>query len=800
MERIRQEAPLVDNVARLLTMVACESLETFVGRLAELDRDSKARALVRITDMRSGSMIRELSRRINAEKGSRDLTDKLTASVGYYDVQGTVSITDASVILRHAAKFVPVHALTTSTCFIGPPDAPGEAPIEVTSVVDSPILSDLKREHEGLRNVMPELAQSRCLNPLAYELAAEAVNKFERLQDTTLIPGSRLLIWSCRDAIICFRRECADHLAARSELAILEKAKLDDDFHLRQRDYAEFFGATCDELDRRVSLSLAAHTRFFPCSIEAPLKVVGALDMASRLVAASFRCYQCRESSGLLQIFSAKSNKPTQFFPFRPRTDPRDPSRPYPTMVLTTFSPRLVRHFYMGLFTVLHEVAQCIIQETIDWPSFTALVFTQSFLERIAVISMLVAHRSSDPTLCDLPRFVRNWAADFLTREIAASDLWRVKPTRIGPAYFAAPDLHLADSRPTGSDWGRENLWRSQFTQWQVSQVTSTMPDSTKACFQLYRDARLAAEIDRHSDDENFRWRWAQEVYGDLSSIPILPVAAGQAETEIATEQARKRYHIEVGTKLSAIESWTGACAWSEFLELASLVPFLRLFEEDGDAGDLQTVVVGLIQDYWVIWHDSESREAAYDAARRFVVALAAMELCREHRCGNGLGQDCQGTEANAAIAAAVARGAAALNKLAVSVAVDSRAEEVCRLVWQQLAGLKPCEDSYGRQITEPLVVHCMVRFLVRLLHVYRIDGPNVIPARRDGLAKCNKQLRQMFVARSIAGNEVLPGAEITRLWSLQYLLSDPPMSLDYLFGLDAVVKAELHEWTKTPL
>jgi hypothetical protein len=176
------------------------------------------------------------------------------------------------------------------------------------------------------------------------------------------------------------------------------------------------------------------------------------------------------------------------------------------------------------------------------------------------------------------------------------------------------------------------------------------------------------------------------------------------------------------------------------------------------------------------------------------------MELCREHRCGNGLGQDCQGTEANAAIAAAVARGAAALNKLAVSVAVDSRAEEVCRLVWQQLAGLKPCEDSYGRQITEPLVVDCMVRFLVRLLHVYRIDGPNVIPARRDGLAKCNKQLRQMFVARSIAGNEVLPGAEITRLWSLQYLLSDPPMSLDYLFGLDAVVKAELHEWTKTPL
>lgn len=761
-ESIRQKHPLAGNVERLLTIVACYSQKYFSESLAARDPDPRVTALVRITDMCEGKALPELLRRIKKDQGEAILA-RLRTTVGYYDVQGQTSVPEAGRILDLAIPRLVEHdLLTTSTCFMSPSATPPDDEVKLEPHPGTQFLSQLQKQMEKFKRICPQLLEEGCLNPRVYELVAETVGRFERLHTTGLIPGSRLLIWTAYDVIGCLTRECADHLKDRAKLPADEQRDLDDEAHQRQRDYAAFLGHICDELDHRIALSLAAYTRFFPCSIEVPLKVVGALDMASRLIAASFRCYRCREEHGLLQVFIAKALKPSEFFRLVPKR--MGESKPYPTLVLTMFSPTLVRHFYLALFIVLHEVAQCIIAEMIEWPSFTTLVFSQAFAERIAVISTL-ARRSG--SVSRLPPLMQEWANRFLAEEIAATRPWREMDTRVGPEHFVATGSVLRTDPKEG--WEEMEVWSTDAGQWQVKPVDGEDEAAATHCHQLFRDARLLDFGVRELANPTFRDIWIRRL-----------------EVEFRPDGNQSWD----GEESFRVWSDDGVNSWKEYLELASLIPFLRLFEDDRSGAELHSVVVELIHDYWTVWRDSEEPALAYDAARRFAIAEAANTIFQAHLDKRGVADDCRGDAANAAIMSAVQKSAAALLKdLPWPKEAAPHAQASCRAVWEQLATPEMTgRDERAIRAAQPLIVQCMVRFLVRLLHVYRTDGPNVRPNQGKVLVKFNHRGKKIFLARQQTAKISLPVPSISFLWALQYLVSESDPEIGYLLSLEQVV------------
>ena len=104
MSIVRADSSLGSLPERKLTMVACADLSEFIGNLALQDQsnpekpsedDSRARALVRITDKRNGSGLRQLRKLLTAAKLDH-VAAKLLACAGYYDVQGITSVPEAA--------------------------------------------------------------------------------------------------------------------------------------------------------------------------------------------------------------------------------------------------------------------------------------------------------------------------------------------------------------------------------------------------------------------------------------------------------------------------------------------------------------------------------------------------------------------------------------------------------------------------------------------------------------------------------------------------------------------------------
>lgn len=774
-EALRLNGPLAGSVERLLTIVACDSADYFVSTLSARDPDPcSVSALIRITDMNEGKALPELLGGILREKGGTALCQKLRTTIGYYDAQGEVSVPEVGRILAIGGpKLIERRALTTSTCFMSP--VKQQSPGTIMQAPEMPLLRLLKEKHRKYKAVVPQLQSAGCLNSKTRELVSETVGRFERLNDTGLIPGSRLLIWTVYDAVASLTQECIDYINDAGYDNMEQRAEANDALHRRQRDYAAFLRAICDELDHRIALSLAAYTRFFPCSIEVPLKMVGALDMASRLIAASFRCYRCREEQGLLQVFIATAVKPTEFFRHpAERASPRE-GEAYPTLVLTYFSPPLIRHFYLALFIVLHEVAQCIIKDMIAWPCFTALVFAHTFAERIAVISTLAVRKGS---LDYLPITMQDWANQLLTDEVAIGRLWQTMEVRVGPDHFVSNGALPAEDAEL--DWEDEQVWATDANRWRVLPVEASQPGAaTKSC-QLCRDARLLAFGEAQIRNPMFHEAWRRRLPldpRDEDHHVDSPTSHGTAEDPVAR----------------ALRAWSapGVNHWGEYLELASLIPFLRLFESDTDGGELHQVVVGLIKDYWEVWRDSGEPAIAYDVARRFVIAEAAMVIFQNHLNGIGTDDDCRSGESNFRIMVAARNAATALLRdLKQEKLKGSSPQALCLNVWHEIATTgEGVSDERAVRAAEPLIVQCMVRFLVRLLHVFRSDGPNVLPTQAKVLQDFNLHGKDIFLSRRHQGKSALPVPSVNFLWSLQYILSDAEPEIGHLFRLEQVVE-----------
>lgn len=385
---------------RKLTLIACKDIVRFYDRtdgLAELDRDSNARALVRLTDRQNGQGLVELRAALREEDPQEAIWSTLLACAGYYDLQGLTTVPNAATVLRLSQSLVTSKRITTSTCFVGAPLGSAGAAVPEGSPLH-PLLQTL-----GERLLNEELVAMDGIgacNGWLTEAMQTVLEKFRQLDGTGFVPGSRLLLWTCLDALRHFEEECEEFLARYK--AAGSKSGLPEGFHQRQRNYGDFLRAISAELDRRVSLSLPAYTRFFPCAIEAPLKVVGALDVASRLLATSFSAYQCRAKSTLLQVFTTDPGKPTHYRKVGRAGWNALTGRPYATLATTTLSPSTLHYFPIALFNIFHEVAQCVIGGTMVHPSFSALVHAQAQVERVAGITTLAALRERRTELTEI--------------------------------------------------------------------------------------------------------------------------------------------------------------------------------------------------------------------------------------------------------------------------------------------------------------------------------------------------------------------------------------------------------------
>lgn len=775
------------RLERSLTMVACRKKTAVIRRLAKSQEKGTTQALMRLTDLQHGTALRKLYRKLDDDGRLPAFSHRFKVTVGYYDAQAALSLPETALVIELSRDMVQDGLLTTSTCFMGPPPRLKRPPSAPAKAIGWQLIDDLLPAWKRLEAALRKRQRFRGLDQNTRTAAADAVSKFKRLHHTGLIPGSRLLLWTCRDALNSFAKECQDHAWLRLQSGSV--GEHDSDFYNRQVDYGKLFRAISNELDRRVSLSLPAHTRFFPCSLDVSLKIVGALDVASRLVAAGARCFHCRRQTGLLQVFTASADKPSSYFSTEATYVPRRDRPPYPTLMVTSFSPRMVRHFYLALFTVMHEVGQCILKDTIKGPCFSAVVFTQAYVERFAAISTLACLRQNAPPQTEVPAFVETRCTDFLTREVANPEWWE-QEFPVGPYYFAQPNAIVQEELfPEDEAWEKKRMWKAQGDRWMLSHVNIDSTEGYIECFQLYRDSCLLHDLERAWASATFPTLWATFLYSSFGQL----TSAGLQKSKPG-EPANAR--DEIARLNSALKRWSFAARLDEYLEIASFVPFLRLFERDATGTPLLDVMGHLIRDYANVWLDSDDPTGAYNSARRFLVAYAAMDLLRTQRRSRTDAEPCTGPIADDAIHAALVRSSRSLLANITSSTPpmpDSRARAACIDVWQYVLDgtgkLRPATFAFEAECGHPLLLIGMVRFLVRMMHVHSLDGGNVIPDKKTPLETLYHQLRQIFSSRSEKRNQLMPVEHITELWSLQYRLSEGAHN-DYRFELAEAIKA----------
>lgn len=779
MKTVRGAGGLDVKIERKLTMIACADLDCFYP-LAELDppfdpeklpEGSRAEAIFRITDRKGGAGLRILRQRL---KRAPELSEKLKSCAGYYDVQGILSVPEAATMLRLTQQLKT--QLATSTCFIGR-QAPDPIGMEDASIPEpddgdsgSPLLPLLKPAEAAVNQ---RFAQLKSLDAFDGDLAATlaiTLEKFRQLDGTGFAPGSRLLLWACHDGLRYLEWEAEYFLIRQAERP---RQNLRADFHQRQRNYAEFFRWLNDEIDRRVSLSLPAYTRFFPCAIEAPLKIVGALDVIGRLLASSYGAYQCREKERLLQVFSTKPGKPTYF-----RDVQRDPAfldrdQPFTTIVAFTLSPSMLAHFHLAAYSVMHEVTQCVIKGTNAQPSFTALVLTHALVEWMAGVTTLVALGTHTAELITIPDHIREWTRSFLVKELGES------PQAASPRRKDEASFMCAGQRATGqrkyADWQHENLFNTQAERWIVRRVQAG-PEAARECYHLCRDALAADRLySLILDDDSFNHRWGQELHNqfgvsaqpDYVSMFERKPSHGASATEAAYGQ-----HLQYCQDELRIASQ--ACALDEYVELASLVSFLRLFANDDSMTPAVHAIGVLITEYFPVWRGWLEASLHPIAARRFVVAAAALDIFQsQRRAAAETRVPVTGRQADGMIQRSVKANAIRLLDLDLLDPRDE-AQELFIVTWQQLATPARAAAEYQMRECHPIVINGMVRYLVRLLHIYDVRSEHIRTAERRNLPTIDRGLRQIFDPRP-AGAPPLPVDLIAKFWTAQYVLTSQP-------------------------
>jgi len=767
MKQVRGDKFLRGRIERKLTMIACADSDQFIARLSRLDRagSSNAKALVRILDRRGGHGLDLLRDRLGTSHSARRLHNKLYASSGYYDVQGIADLREAAQVLKVALPLVRRGILSTSTCFVGQQSRVSD--LGTKGKLGSPLKKPLEHEFVRWTKRQSRLKNIDCLHGAMSEALEDAWGKIRQLDGTGFLPGTRLLIWTCCDAVRYLVEESDDHFRARQGNA----DAVDFSFRNRQRRYAEFFRAIAIELDRRVSLSLPAYTRFFPSGIEAPLKVVGALDVASRLVATSFRAYHCRAKSRLLQVFVTQPGKPT-YFVHTSRPGALRNARPFTTMSVTTLSPAMLRHFHLALFNVLHEVAYCVIGETLQHATFSALVYTHAMVERVANLSWqlaLLSDKHLDGSGAPSPLSTAP-TVKFL-QDFFKTPVWMERTASVSVKYFikdegrGLPDRWYPKAVP--KEWDTKKLFETQKDEWSVGHVTRR--DGFEAAYLARRDALACDWLSLHQGKERFREQWIEALTkGGFSVSPQMTFSTFLRRSGLSFPVQREL--DEEKARIAQIDLVLGqcleACPTDEYLELASLIPFLRLFEEDAGSDPLLSVLSRLIRDYFAVWKDWANERMHLFAARRFVVAAAAVSVFHRQRQQQFPQVKANSPRADMEIQEAVKHAAQAL--LNSRVALDQKVpmELAFYKVWQDL------ESGEGRQLEcAPLIVNGMVRYLVRMLHVFRLGGEHVRAGEKEHLRGINEALYRIFT-REWREGDVMPVSAIAQLWAMQYRLT----------------------------
>jgi hypothetical protein len=418
-------------------------------------------------------------------------------------------------------------------------------------------------------------------------------------------------------------------------------------------------------------------------------------------------------------------------------------------------------------------------------------VFAQAFVERMAAISTLASLRVHAHPQAYIPQFMREWGVQFLVTELIDASWWK-KESRIGPDHFVQLGMNIPkELQPKDDKWAHEGVWQTQVTEWRMHHVAPETAADAIECWKLFRDGRTLPLLEKSLQDNSFRVVWASELLAKFGFLPEILHQVVRRENE---ETVAEIYRDYVGFLSTALKQWSAAASWDEYIELASFVPFLRLFERDADVQPLLGVITSLIRDYGDVWRDSDNASNAYDSARRFLVVVAAMDLFLAHQRGEGCNEPCVGPAADAKITAALKRSARSLLS-SLDQLRDGHAKDACRALWEYVrippTAPPSANYAYEEESAHPLIVTGMVRFMVRLLYVHSLNSLNVLPGKQKALTLFHQKILDIFMNRHQRENHILPLGEVTELWALQYRLSEYQPSLNYQFDLaDAVAAA----------
>jgi len=225
-----------------------------------------------------------------------------------------------------------------------------------------------------------------------------------------------------------------------------------------------------------------------------------------------------------------------------------------------------------------------------------------------------------------------------------------------------------------------------------------------------------------------------------------------------------------------------------EYLEVASLTPFLRLFADDTSCEPLTKVVRRLARDHAAVWKETVNPLVIHELGRRFVVMLAAMEIYSLKRIRIELPWETHW--ARTLMPRSTVRFEPPPRVWGRSSLAKTRHYCCGEQFWRHLEGEKhttPLPQDFSADMSHSIILVPMVRFVVRLLHIYSSNGEHVEQSERKAVKKLNLYLHEIFTV-AYEKNPVAPLRQITELWSLQYLLSKKALHDGCLFKLSDAV------------
>ncbi len=616
---VRQSLSCDDSIDRTLTTLACADLATFV-KLAAVPPssvDEPVIALMRLNWSHIGAAGPDVAK-YRAELAK---LPELPPHVSFYDSFG---IFDAQCVLSvaAAAKLLdgcenpqgPQLAFPLFLRRIAPAAVVSERPFDDEDSAE-PLRQQLLAVLRRLEQSRPPFRPAAPVRPsrLLLQSLREVARRFIQLGPAGYIPGSRLLLSS------------TIHVVTQREAAWSEDA---DERQREETELILFLYSVQQELDRRSSFSLPAHTHYYPSAFDAPLRALAALEMANRLLGAFLRCYRCLAETSLVNVVVAGGFQRSSFERVMgiDSTSVRPGAVGGSVVLRTSIEPRTVGHLTASVFLGWFEHFQATLKHLEPGLNFTALALYRANEDRLAVTirhylrtrakSMLPGNQLIDP----------DWPHRGVVAKLVEDTTWTCFEPEQGLRSRLA-------GRKTITDAELERLVSRSFG----------APDNARTT------THLPAEWDLHATAAKDPWRAAALAHFSYL-MRIRPDEelrfVRRAEVELATTTFGDAPHVP-----------TEATEWNKFsfnvwppdesLELASLLPFLLLFhpqswgKERAEAGsatavpptiefqlELAAKLLGrFLHEYALTGRDNEQSVELRTIFRRLLVGLTALEL-----------------------------------------------------------------------------------------------------------------------------------------------------------------------------